>query len=126
MRPGPARILSVETRSLRQANVRFQGAVDADFRNNIIYDWGDGAAYGEFNLLNYVGNYLKAGPSTRQKPYLFFHTGMEVAMPRSIFVTSNFLEGKGAVPGKMLPIPATRILGWEPAGSTSSGVKKNL
>ena len=27
-------------------NVRFQGMVDADFRNNVIYDWGEGSAYG--------------------------------------------------------------------------------
>ncbi len=47
-------------------NVRFGGLVDADFRNNIIYDWGDEAAYGEFDKVNYVGNYLKAGPSTRR------------------------------------------------------------
>jgi hypothetical protein len=29
-------------------NVRFQGMVDAYFRNNVIYDWGEGSAYGEF------------------------------------------------------------------------------
>jgi hypothetical protein len=52
-------------------NVRFQGMVDADFRNNVIYDWGETAAYGEFDRLNYVSNYLKAGPSTTQKPRLF-------------------------------------------------------
>jgi hypothetical protein len=46
-------------------NVRFQGMVDADFRNNVVYDGGDEAAYGEFDRLNYVGNYLKAGPSTQ-------------------------------------------------------------
>jgi hypothetical protein len=26
-------------------NPRFQGAVDADFRNNVIYDWGETAGY---------------------------------------------------------------------------------
>ena len=41
-------------------NVRFQGMVDADFRNNVIYDWGETAAYGEFDRLNYVSNYLKS------------------------------------------------------------------
>ncbi len=80
-------------------NVRFQGMVDADFRNNVIYDWGDCAAYGEFDKVNYAGNYLKAGPSTRQKPFLFFHLGDAEVMPDSLFVTNNILEGHGAKPG---------------------------
>jgi len=80
-------------------NVRFQGAVDADFRNNVIYDWGETAAYGEFDRVNYVGNYLKAGPSTTQKPYLFFHDGEAVVMPGSIFLTNNFIEGEPKAPG---------------------------
>jgi len=73
-------------------NVRFQGMVDADFRNNVIYDWGDTAAYGEFNHLNYVGNYLKPGPSTTQSPPLF-HDGKAVVAPKSLFVADNILEG---------------------------------
>jgi hypothetical protein len=80
-------------------NARFQGAVDADFRNNVIYDWGWAAAYGEFDRVNYVGNYLKAGPSTTQKPYLFFHDGEAVVMPGSLFVTNNFIEGERKAPG---------------------------
>jgi hypothetical protein len=77
-------------------NVRFQGVVVADFRNNLIYDWGELAAYGEFDRLNYVGNYLKAGPSTTQKPRLFHH-GKEVVAPRSLFVADNILEGDAKV-----------------------------
>jgi hypothetical protein len=80
-------------------NVRFQGMVDADFRNNVIYDWGERAAYGEFDKVNYIGNYLKAGPSTKQKPFLFFHLGDAEVMPGSLFVTNNILEGNGAKPG---------------------------
>jgi pectate lyase len=77
-------------------NVRFQGMVDADFRNNVIYDWGDKAAYGEFNHLNYIGNYLKPGPSTTQNPPLF-HDGKAVVAPQSLFVADNILEGDGKV-----------------------------
>jgi hypothetical protein len=80
-------------------NVRFGGLVDADFRNNIIYDWGERAGYGEFGRLNYVGNYLKAGPSTYQKPFLFFHIGDAEAMPGTIFLKGNVIEGKGSAPG---------------------------
>lgn len=79
-------------------NVRFQGMVEADFRNNVIYDWGDTAAYGEFDRLNYVGNYLKAGPSTTQDPRLF-HNGKEVVAPKSLFVDGNILEGETKVNG---------------------------
>ena len=44
--------------------------VNLDFRNNVIYNWGDQAGYsgnvspGEFVNMNYVGNYLVAGPDT--------------------------------------------------------------
>jgi pectate lyase len=73
-------------------NVRFQGAVDADFRNNVIYDWGEKSAYGEFDRLNYVGNFLKSGPSTTQHP-LLFHDGQEVVMPHSLYFSGNVIEG---------------------------------
>ena len=80
-------------------NVRFQGMVDADFRNNVIYDWGERAGYGEFDRVNYIGNYLKAGPSTAQKPFLFFHLGDAEVSPGSLFVKENILEGNGSRPG---------------------------
>jgi len=76
--------------------VRFQGGVDADFRNNTIYDWGEAAGYGEFDRLNYVANLLKPGPSTTQKPRLFV-PGDRVAMAGSIFVEGNVLEGEPKV-----------------------------
>ena len=73
-------------------NPRFQGAVDADFRNNVIYDWGVMSTYGEFDRLNFVGNYFKPGPSTTQKP-LLFHEGMAVVAPQSLFLYGNVMEG---------------------------------
>ena len=79
-------------------NVRFQGAVDADFRNNVVYDWGEKTAYGEFDRLNYVGNYLKPGPSTTQKPQLF-HDGIEAVLPGSLFLSGNVLEGNQRATG---------------------------
>lgn len=80
-------------------NVRFGGLVDADFRNNVIYDWGERAAYGEFGRLNYVGNYLKPGPSTYQKPFLFFHIGDAEVMPGSVYLKDNVIDGNGGAPG---------------------------
>jgi len=55
--------------------------VDADFRNNVIYDWGDLAGYGEFDRVNYIGNYLKPGPSTRKDKRLF-HDGVDITLPK--------------------------------------------
>ena len=75
-------------------NVRFQGLVDADFRNNVVYDWGHTAAYGEFDRVNFVGNYYKAGPSTTQKPWLLFHDGGAVVMPGSLYVANNIMDGE--------------------------------
>ena len=77
-------------------NVRFQGALDADFRNNTIYDWGKAAGYGEFDRLNYIANFLKPGPSTTQNPRLFV-LGDHVVMRGSIFVDGNYLEGEPKV-----------------------------
>lgn len=77
-------------------SVRFQGLVDADFRNNVIYDWGHTAGYGEFDRLNYVGNYLKPGPSTTQRPRLF-HTGAEVVAAGALFAAGNVIEGEPKV-----------------------------
>jgi hypothetical protein len=79
-------------------NVRFQGAVDADFRNNVIYDWGEKTAYGEFDRLNYEGNYLKPGPSTTQKP-MVFHDGIEAVLPGSVYLSGNVLEGDARATG---------------------------
>ncbi len=73
-------------------NPRFQGSVDADFRNNVVYDWGRHSSYGEFDRLNFVGNYFKPGPSTAQRP-LLFHDGLEVVAPASLFLAGNVLEG---------------------------------
>jgi hypothetical protein len=77
-------------------NIRFQGALNADFRNNTVYDWGEAAGYGEFDRLNYVANYLKPGPSTTQHPRLF-HLGDRIVMPESIFVEGNVIEGEPQV-----------------------------
>jgi hypothetical protein len=72
-------------------NPRFGTLVEADFRNNVIYDWGDTCGCGEFDRVNYVGNYLKPGPSSRAtKP---IHDGIDVVMPKSLFLAGNVIEG---------------------------------
>ena len=77
-------------------NPRFGTLVDADFRNNVIYDWGDTAGLGEFDRVNYVGNYLKPGPSTRKEMRLF-HDGIDVIMPHSLYLADNILDANDTV-----------------------------
>jgi pectate lyase len=75
---------------------RFAGIVSADFRNNVLYNWGHTAGYGQFERVNYVGNYLKPGPSTTQKPPLI-HRGDETVGRASLYLDGNILEGSEAV-----------------------------
>ncbi len=59
----------------KSRNPRLGDRIKLDFVNNVIYNWGDRAGYsaddsgdnpgGFTNYLNYVGNYLVAGPSTK-------------------------------------------------------------
>lgn len=48
-------------------NVRWKspGTNPNEFVNNVIYNWGYKTSYGTLGHLNYVGNYLKNGPSTK-------------------------------------------------------------
>jgi pectate lyase len=76
----------------RTRNPRFAGACRCDFRNNVVYDWGDACSYGDFRLLNYVNNVVKPGPSTTQRPRRFFPNNA-VALPGSLFLRGNVLDG---------------------------------
>jgi pectate lyase len=63
-----------------------------DFRNNVIYDWGFKAGYdnftNEFVELNYVGNYLIAGPSTTEFRAAFESSGRNTR----IYQTGNCFD----------------------------------
>lgn len=60
-----------------------------DFRNNLIYDWGAKAGYSADDpaSLNYIGNHLKPGPSTRDTGIAFTVGGPATR----IFVSDNYL-----------------------------------
>ncbi|MFO1514263.1 MAG: pectinesterase family protein [Verrucomicrobiota bacterium] len=62
-----------------------------DFRNNVIYDWGFFAGYSgatnENNELNYVNNYLVAGPSSTQTA-AFVGNGNNI----QIYQSGNFID----------------------------------
>ena len=76
----------------RTRNPRFAGVSRCDYRNNVIYDWGDTSGYGDFRAVNYVNNYLKPGPSTTQKPLRFLRPD-GVALPGALFLSGNVMDG---------------------------------
>ena len=70
--------------------------VECDFRNNVIYDWGHTCGYGDMRTLNYVNNYLRAGPSTTQRPP-YFIIDPKVALPASLYLNGNVMIGRSNV-----------------------------
>lgn len=62
-----------------------------DLRNNVIYNWGHAAGYNGENRvrINYVGNYLKPGPSTTRPKHAFSIGGPATRM----HAAGNFLIG---------------------------------
>jgi len=77
----------------RSRNPLFAGQTRCDFRNNVIYDWGDTSGQGNFTELNYAGNYLRPGPSTTQKPHIFISAD-GVALPTSLYLAGNVMDGE--------------------------------
>jgi hypothetical protein len=65
-----------------------------DMRNNVIYNWGSGLAYGgEFANMNFVSNYLKPGPSSTKLGWLFEVSG---AAGR-LYVSGNHVDGQTGI-----------------------------
>jgi len=67
--------------------------VECDFRDNVIYDWGHTCGYGDMRTLNYINNYLRAGPSTTQRPP-YFIVDPKVVLPASLYVNGNVMAGE--------------------------------
>ena len=76
-----------------------------DFRNNVIYNWGDNSSYGGESLgkYNIVGNYFKFGPATkssiRYKITQVDKDGSAAYAPGhgSYFIENNFVYGSTSV-----------------------------
>lgn len=67
-----------------------EGRGQNDFRNNVIYNTGEGSAYGgETGDFNYVANYYRPGPSTKHKDVIFDIWSEDSRM----FVDGNVIEG---------------------------------
>ena len=76
-------------------NPRLGDNVGLDFVNNVIYNWGgesgySGAAEEGSPRLNYVGNYLVAGPQTTSSKLRAFNGGGATTL---IHQSNNFLDG---------------------------------
>lgn len=73
---------------------KYQNTVDAervDYRNNVVYNWGDGnGSYGGpgGGYINIVNNYFKAGPGTKRKDHV-----TEVSVGSSGNSTNEALRG---------------------------------
>ncbi len=68
-----------------------------DFRNNVIYNWVSPAGYSSEDpvAMNYVGNFLKPGPSTTSRDHIFNVGGEKTT---ALHLEGNFLDGAAADP----------------------------
>jgi len=62
-----------------------------DFRNNLIYNWGGTAGYSAEDpvRMNYIGNYLRPGPSSKDRKHAFSVGGVKTL----IYPADNVVEG---------------------------------
>ncbi len=69
-----------------------------DVRNNVLYDWGFNCAYGGGRAdLNYVFNYVAAGPGTRDSVRNRLIDCGEKNKPGRFYVNGNYMEGNEEV-----------------------------
>lgn len=63
-----------------------------DFRNNVIYNWGDicSGMTGDHLSVNYVNNYLRPGPSSSKRAPIALTQTADV----KYFITGNVIEGR--------------------------------
>jgi hypothetical protein len=80
-------------------NPRFAGGetttcVNTDFRNNVIYNWGDNSAYGgEKGTINIVANYFKSGPATSSSSGKLYRIVEPYDTAARFYIDGNFVEG---------------------------------
>lgn len=65
-----------------------------DFRNNVVYNWGDISGYTAEDpaTINYIGNYIKPGPSVKRRREIAFFIGGESTR---MYAEGNVLEDNG-------------------------------
>ncbi|MBI3463505.1 MAG: pectate lyase [Planctomycetes bacterium] len=104
-----------KTRCPRPGTYGAERGILFDFRNNVIYDWVQNAGYSAEDraTMNYVGNYLKPGPSTRDRKYAFSVGGATTAM----YVQGNVLvggENASSDPWSLISHPERGVKATEP------------
>lgn len=92
----------------------------ADFRNNVVYNWRDRASYTggssssdqEYTDVNYVGNYLVAGPGTTSNSTFAYHVDKNV--DTRVYQSGNFIDPDDAPGGA----PADGVLDGSDTGTS--------
>jgi len=76
-------------------NPAITGIEMADFRNNVIYNWGINNVYGgEGGYYNMVNNYFKSGPSTTSRKYQIVAIDSSAQYPYAkYFLSGNYVVG---------------------------------
>lgn len=74
----------------------FRGKVEKtnsmDFVNNVMYNWGYQTGYGTLGHINYVGNYLKAGNSTKGSYHFMVRSSGSGIENYKFFVNGNTIR----------------------------------
>ncbi|MBR3853155.1 MAG: fibronectin type III domain-containing protein, partial [Tidjanibacter sp.] len=72
---------------------------NSDYRNNVVYNWGDNSTYGgEGAAWNVVGNYYKPGPASKQRKYFVDANGIYSSSKTdygyaTMYVSGNYHAG---------------------------------
>lgn len=89
---------------LKRAGLKYSSSIDkelVDFRNNVIYNWGNNSSYGgESGNYNIVNNYFKSGPASK-KSTLNRITSIDLDADPSLcppghgkyYITGNYVAG---------------------------------
>jgi hypothetical protein len=117
----------------RSRNPRFAGLATCDFRNNVVYNWGEVSAYGDFERVNFIGNWFQGGPSTKGRH--LFYSDPSVLPKNSFFAQGNFMDGKAGDDWQAIeadprakadqPFPAPKVR-MEDAATAFGGVLANV
>ncbi len=75
---------------------------NSDYRNNVVYNWGDNSTYGgEGAAWNVVGNYYKPGPASKERKYFVDANGIYSSSGKdygyaTMYVSGNYHAGSYA------------------------------
>ncbi|MBQ2728300.1 MAG: pectate lyase [Alistipes sp.] len=75
---------------------------NVDYRNNVVYNWGDNSSYGGEDLhINMVGNYYKPGPASQPRKYFldangYYSSGSTQYKYPRLYLEDNYHAGSYA------------------------------